>query len=323
MLDIAEHIEYLLLCHDCVVVPGLGAFLVNDTHAYYDPKTCHFFPPKRTLGFNPEVRHNDGLLVASISRKEGMSIENARMALESEITAMRHQLGLTGEIAMGNLGSLHKGVNPDAPVFEPSNYSLSSLRYAGLKPITIQPVISETDVESEVEDNTLRIVSIPAPLKIVASIVVIMVALGILYSTRGLVRGPEMTFASLDTGISSKVDTALPLNVSVDSALEPALSREIALNISYPAIENNAEVSEGENSGGMNFSDTDRYLLVVASLPSHNSALRHINGNPDLRIIEMDGNYRVYVGTAPTITAARSIANDIVSQYPNVWVCKR
>ena len=97
---------------------------------------------------------------------------------------------------------------------------------------------------------------------------------------------------------------------------------ELGTNLGYAIIDRMLG-GEGENSGGMNFSDTDRYLLVVASLPSHNSALRHINGNPDLRIIEMDGNYRVYVGTAPTITAARSIANDIVSQYPNVWVCKR
>lgn len=320
MLDITEHIEYLLLRHDCVVVPGLGAFLINETHAYYDSKTCRFCPPVRSLGFNPEIKHNDGLLVTSISRKEKMSMESVRVALDNEVTAMRHQLELTGELAMGNLGVLHKGVSPESPVFEPSSFSLTSLRYAGLRPLEIKPLVSEEEIDTESVDAAPRIISIPTPLKVVASIIVIMVALGILYSTSGLVRGPEVTFASLDTGLSSKVDTALPLNMSIDSAFEPALSREIELNISRPVIE---LVAEKQKKSDTDFNDTDRYLLVVASLPSRNAAIKHINGNPDLRIIEMDGNYRVYVGTCPTIGKARAMADVVSSEYPNVWVCKR
>ena len=63
MIDIAQHIEYLLLHHDCVVVPGLGAFIVNDENARYDSGSHSFMPPVRTVGFNPEVRHNDAMLI--------------------------------------------------------------------------------------------------------------------------------------------------------------------------------------------------------------------------------------------------------------------
>ena len=65
--------------HECVVVPGFGAFMLNHESARYDAKTQRFLPPSRTLGFNPEVRHNDALLLGSISRREGVSLENARL----------------------------------------------------------------------------------------------------------------------------------------------------------------------------------------------------------------------------------------------------
>ncbi len=321
MLDITEHIEYLLLHHDCVVVPGLGAFLMNVTHAFYDSKAGQFYPPHRSLGFNPEVRHNDGLLAASISRKECLGIENARMLLDAEVAAMRHQLEFTGEVSMGNLGILYKGATPDAPVFEPSKYSITSLRYAGLNSINVKPIVQTEDVMSIANDSP-RILSIPTPLKIVASIIVIMVGLGILYSTTGLVRSPEVTFASLDTGISLNAETTLPMETSFVSEPEPDISREIELFISAPANEALTETS-AQIEDSSHFNDGDRYLLVVASLPSHKAAVKHINGNPDLRIIEMDGNYRVYVGTCPTINKARAMADDVASQYPNVWVCKR
>ena len=74
--------------HECVVVPGFGAFMLNHESARYDAKTQRFLPPSRTLGFNPEVRHNDALLLGSISRREGVSLENARLTLDASIAAL-------------------------------------------------------------------------------------------------------------------------------------------------------------------------------------------------------------------------------------------
>ncbi len=323
MLDITEHIEYLLMRHDCVVASGLGAFLIHETPASYDSNTQRFNPPSRALGFNPEVRHNDGLLVASVSRREGISVDSAKNEIENQVAAIRHQLELNGEVQIGNLGMLHRGVNPESPVFEPSATSMSTMRYAGLLPLDVKPLLEETeDAQVDVEESP-HLLTIPTPLKVVASIVVIMVALGILYSTTSLVHGPEMNFATLDTGLSSQIEASMPLEATVDTSLEPALSREIQLNISKPAdAESNFGVAES-NSSDARFKDSDRYLLVVASYPSGSQAMRHINGNPDMKMVEMDGNYRVYVATCPTIRDARAEAQILSATYPNVWVCKR
>lgn len=310
--------------HDCVVVPGLGAFLVNDTPAHYDSVLECFVPPIRTVGFNPEVCHNDGLLASSIARRGEISIENAQRELSIMVAALNHQLEFTGEYPLGNLGTLRKIESAATPIFEPASFLLSSLKYAGLRNVAITPLNQEQHVENEVVEVSPRVIYFPTPLKIVASFIILMVAFGLLYSTTGLVRGPEVKFASLDTGFSVHVDSPLNINESIDTAIQPPLSREISLNIAYPVFESEEETSKVACDNEFNASD--RYIVVVASFPSRRAAERHIqylNTSDELRVVEMDGNYRVYAGTASNIDKARQMAEDIQSQYPSVWVCRK
>ncbi len=323
MLDITEHIEYLLMRHDCVVASGLGAFLVHEMPAAYDAKTQRFNPPSRALGFNPEVRHNDGLLAASISRREGISVDSAKAEIEVQVGALRRQLELNGEVQIGRLGVLHMGVTSEAPVFEPSESSI--MRYAGLCPIFVKPLADNSCApETDALLEAPRMLVIPTLLKIVASIVVLMVTLGIVYSTTRFVRGPELNFATLDTGLSARFETSMPSEPIVDTSIEPALSREIQLNISVPtSMMRDSVESMSQGADRYRFDDSDRYMLVVASYPSRPLAMKHIGGNPDMRVMEMDGNYRVYVATCSNIVDARTEAKAVSATYPNVWVCKR
>lgn len=310
--------------HDCVVVPGLGAFLVNETPAHYDSVAECFIPPMRTLGFNPEVCHNDGLLASSIARKEEISIESAQRELATMVSALNHQLEVTGEYPLGNLGILRKNASVATPIFEPSSYSLSSLRYAGLKSVAITPLCQVKHDEDETVMDTPRVVYFPTPLKIVASFIILMVAFGIIYSTTGLVHSPELKFASLDTSLNIHVDSPLNTNAQGDSAIQPALSREIILNIAYPVADiDETTITEKSDMGLV---DPDRYILVVASFPTQKAAEKHIqylNSTSALRIIEMDSNFRVYAASASNIDEARQKAEHLKAQFPSVWVCKR
>lgn len=326
MIDIAQHIEYLLLHHDCVVVPGLGAFIVNDESARYDSGSHTFMPPVRTVGFNPEVRHNDAMLIGSISRRSGISLSAARMDLETEVAALHHQLEVTGEFPLGTLGMLTRGENPEYPVFEPSADSLPLRLFKSLAPVDCRPLHSE---EESADDGGAvarqRIIAIPAPLKIVASFIVVMVALGVLYSTTGLNNGPKASSASLDTGLSSRMEQSAPV---FDSLLDENVSREIVLNIALPDLgEAVAEAGPMAQKSGSEFEAMapQRYLLVVGSFATRAMADRHIAyvGDPTLRVIKMDGNYRVYAASAPTIEEARRLVGSLSSAYPSVWICRR
>ena len=62
------HIEYLLLRHDCVIVPGLGAFIATASPALIDVVKGPMLPPRRSVMVNQAVTTADGLLPNSIGR---------------------------------------------------------------------------------------------------------------------------------------------------------------------------------------------------------------------------------------------------------------
>lgn len=325
MIDLSSHIEYLLLRHDCVVVPGFGAFLVHESPARYDDETGVFLPPSRSLGFNPAVTHNDGLLIESVARKERLGLDVALQNVQCEVSAFRHQLSEARELPIGSLGMMSIGSEPDALLFEPSADSPVSLRYSGLMPISVQPLEEERvesvmtgdeKMEEEVAESS-RPAIFTLPLRIAASIVSLLVICGILYSTTNLVENSGRNFASLDSGLSEKVGAVFPIAEDTD-----LLSREITLNIALPMEDT---VVSSVDPAASEPKVLGRYLVIVASFPSLKDAERHIayTGEQDLAVIEMDGRFRVYESSFSTHAAALSHTESIRDRYPSVWICKR
>lgn len=304
--------------HECVVVPGLGAFMINNESARYDSVSQMFLPPTCTLGFNPEVRHNDAMLAGSISRREGISLEAARVALDSTVSSLLGQLQVCGEVGLGRLGILKPGMTAEAPLFEPSGFSLPVRAFSGLQTLAVTPLFLSNDSDDEVaaSDEASPLI-IPFPLKIVASIVAVMVGFGILFSTTSLVNGPRINFASLDTGIGTHIERVIDSTVSV--------SREILLNIALPSAATDSDSQQSKKQNIVEDTAPGRYILVVGSFPTQAAAQRHIDltGDTSLKIIEMEGNYRIYAASAGQIDSARSLAVELSERYPNVWVCRR
>ena len=65
VIEIDKHIEILLLDNECVIIPGFGGFTSHYVSARYDDRDNMFLPPIRIVGFNPQLRINDSLLVQS------------------------------------------------------------------------------------------------------------------------------------------------------------------------------------------------------------------------------------------------------------------
>ena len=81
MSDIALHIGYLMSEHDCVIVPGWGAFIAQYTSAFSFYDSGLYKKPKRFVAFNSSINHSDGLLQNSLMRREGISYEAANREL--------------------------------------------------------------------------------------------------------------------------------------------------------------------------------------------------------------------------------------------------
>ena len=60
-MQLNQYISELLYRYECVVVPGLGAFLTHKVSAEIDAQAQVFSPPKKRLSFNEQLQQNDGV----------------------------------------------------------------------------------------------------------------------------------------------------------------------------------------------------------------------------------------------------------------------
>lgn len=165
------HIEYLLTRHDCVIVPGFGAFIATGRDARLDAESGVIIPRSREISFNGSVVTDDGLLSHSIARRERLSYEDAHRLLSSLTEKMKSDLEAEGEFSIGMVGRLLLDAE-GLVTFEPRKAACSDLR----ADIRIRPVetaeehtevttAADQDIEtaySEDEDREMRTIIVPA-----------------------------------------------------------------------------------------------------------------------------------------------------------------
>ncbi len=131
MIELQRHIEILLLDNDCVIVPDFGGFVAHQVASRYDQDDHMIIPPMRTLGFNPQLRINDSLLVQSYINALDISYPEALRRIEREVEEMKQVLSEEGFYTMEDIGTLR--VNSDGNIeFEPCEAGILSPEYYGL-----------------------------------------------------------------------------------------------------------------------------------------------------------------------------------------------
>ena len=138
-MELQRHIEILLLENDCVIVPDFGGFMAHRVPAHYDQSDRMFLPPRRTLGFNPQLNINDSLLVQSYVEAYDISYPEALRRIESEVSLLKHQLSEDGIYPLDGLGTLKVNQEGryefepcDAGILSPSLYGLGSFAFKQL-----------------------------------------------------------------------------------------------------------------------------------------------------------------------------------------------
>lgn len=106
MKSLVLHIEYLLHRHDCVILPGMGAFVAEYASASIDYVSGRIIPPSRTISFNDAILHDDGLLANSIARAERVKFEEAKTILYKHLSELKDKLSRESEIQLGKLGRM-------------------------------------------------------------------------------------------------------------------------------------------------------------------------------------------------------------------------
>lgn len=133
MIELSQHIEVLLLENDCVIVPGFGGFVAHYAPAMRVESENLFLPPTRTIGFNPQLRLNDGVLVQSYMTVHDTNFSDATKMVEKEVTELFSVLHEEGKIDLDNVGEVrytihntYEFVPYDNKITTPCLYGLDS-----------------------------------------------------------------------------------------------------------------------------------------------------------------------------------------------------
>ncbi|MDR0864701.1 MAG: hypothetical protein LBO74_07190 [Candidatus Symbiothrix sp.] len=86
------HIAYLLTKHECVIIPDFGAFIASGSGEERIKEVKLLCAPAQSLGFNPAIKHNDGLLANFISTNENSSYTEAGLKIQRYVDALNNQL---------------------------------------------------------------------------------------------------------------------------------------------------------------------------------------------------------------------------------------
>lgn len=149
MDTLSLHIQYLLLHHDCVVIPGVGAFINALSAATYNEIERIWLPPVREIRFNGALKHDDGLLISSYARKNSIGFEEGREILRKDISRLKESLEIDGEVTIGNLGILCQ--REDSMVFHPLRTSEDWNRLLGYYPVQVTKLDSIDEHELAIE----------------------------------------------------------------------------------------------------------------------------------------------------------------------------
>lgn len=131
MIELAQHIEVLLLENDCVIVPGFGGFVAHYTPAMRVEEENIFLPPTRSIGFNPQLKMNDGILVQSYMAAHDTNFPDATRMVAKEVEELIATLHEEGQSDLYNVGEIRYTIH-DTYEFIPYDNKITTPYLYGL-----------------------------------------------------------------------------------------------------------------------------------------------------------------------------------------------
>lgn len=303
---LSQHIATLLRRNDCVIVPGLGAFVATRCSAVVSSNVM--LPPRREITFNPAMTHDDGLLAESVSRRLQISFSHAREKVAADVALLHRRLHSEGTVLLPDVGMINRR-------------SGGRLEFIAQTPWLILPQINVAKAtpaleitQSPAEDKAVAVVRVPIKLRWlrVAAAIAIVSILGFALST------------PIDIDTAHNASLAAPAFTPPElSVVEPLpVPDDVCLNLAMAPADGMVAVEKPAPS------DNQPYIIVIGSLPSQAKAEQFIGevGLDCLNIYNGGGNYRVFAAEGPTPEAARVAAEKIKgfsTRFPDAWVCRR
>lgn len=316
MISIIQHIEYLMMRNDCVVVPGWGALV-----AHHMPATAigsSINRPSRLIGFNPSITHNDALLATSLSRRHGIDYDSACRIIDDNVTIMKRQIASGSEVPFGRLGIFSIDENGKTR-FEPTVHNEVGDEFFGL---------------SNVEFETLAQVNAPNAIlskpiftrkgiKVAASVAAL-IGMGILLSTPIIVDKSTQTASLTITELKTKPSAVVvkPANKATSADKQIVVIDDKKTN---DVADDIADKKESLFNEGMPCDPDGAYLLVINSCkkPKQASALIKQYANNGIKAISVPRSKFIHIVVARS-NSKKQLSNAkklLPEKYRKAWVC--
>ena len=312
MKNIVQHIESLIIKHECVIVPGLGGFLTYRDKAVV--RDNRLYAPTQRIRFNSLLTHHDGLLAESYMQDRHISYSEALEAIKADVEHITTSLRSGNTFLFGRIGSLsitdgNIVLHDNDCKFLPENIGLPVVQLKQLA--SAQPTNSITINIPQTSTNVLRYV---------ASIAIIFLIT--LFIPNPIANDTQRASLSFDSLRNIK---------SIEISDESVVNSDKNIEINEENVVNSNESVENNPSLLTPHSSLNKYHLIIASLTSREDAEEYIANHTQfdrtqLQIIESKGKYRISAAGFNKYKEALEYADSIRDNIPvakKAWIlCK-
>lgn len=287
----SKYLEFLLASHNCVVIPGLGGFVVSDKFDLSHSDSILL--PDLVVAFNQDLKYNDGLLCAALQQYEGLTYDKAFQKVNDEVIRIKSELNRIRGYKIGRIGSLELNAEnnllfqPDEAYTHPSNFGLVVI---ALNKLQRQP-------ESPIEYIPMRKNSKMSYVAVAIAIVLLFVMPVFNKSEKHIQQASIIEVTQ--KGLSDRIESLV------------ASGQETLFDITTAETLENKEAVKLHKEN----TSTRTYYVIIGS--ETNEQRRDVLINKfsqdfsDISYVETDGRYRIYVASFDD----KAIAEDFVLKF--------
>lgn len=349
MINLNRHIEILLLSNDCVIIPDFGGFMAHHLEASYDSENEIFLPPLRTIGFNPQLKMNDSLLVQSYVEAYDISYPEALSRIEDEVNELKQHLENESEYELTGIGKLSIDENGkyafepcEAGLATPEYYGLDSFSFLKINTVKEQKVFVNTFQKENTlpENETVKIALQPneepekakiisiriSMLRNIAAACIIVIAFFLFSTPLGNSKSTLLSESNINTGILYKI---IPSDIISTTPLKLRENKKIqqTTNLSDSSTRIKAKISKIQSTP-LDNTEND-YSIVVASHTTRTNAIAYVNrlknqGFISARILLNHGTTKVIIGHYAHQQDAQDALNKIndKEEFAGSWIIR-
>lgn len=345
MIELAQHIETLLIDNDCVIIPEFGGFVAHHSKARWIEEENLFLPPTRTIGFNQQLKLNDGLLVQSYmkaydtdfsdaSKRVGKAVEELIGTLHKDSKVEIHGVG---EITLTIHNTYEFHPNEDG-VLTPDLYGLSSFEIKTLTDLRTTSTETKTERVIIPRENTHKNVyeirinrSLLRNTIAVAAAILLFFFLSTPLENTYVAEDSYAQLISTDIFGSAKDQTAAiapehkkqPVQNNKNQNLKPKVVKIEKVGRQPVAVNN----VESKTKPAVKTDEYNKYCIIIASVGSTRDAQKmseslKSKGFPEACVIEKDGKIRVCLASYSNQTEAYGQLKQIRQNetYKDAWL---